>query len=112
MQAITEQRGTLRCLRLAGELNIYAGADLKAALVDALAATTELEIDLAEVTEIDSSGIQLLAAAKREAMDTGKAMRLVNHSSAALELMDLYDLASCFGDPLVLPQRHGAGASA
>jgi anti-anti-sigma factor len=102
MQATIEQRGALHCLNLAGELNIYAAAQLKAALVDALAASTELEIDLAGASEIDSCGMQLLAAAKRAATEADKVLRLVNHSPAVIELIELYDLAGWFGDPLVL----------
>src|SRR5690349_20315605 len=99
MQASNEQRGTLHRLRLEGELDIYAAADLKSALVHALTTADELEIDLAKVSGIDTSGILLLAAAKREALDSGKAMRMVNHSAALVELIELYDLAGWFGDP-------------
>ncbi len=104
MQVSTEQGGTLHRLRLEGDLDIYAAAELKTALVDALSTTHELEIDLAQISAIDTSGIQLLAAAKREALDTGKTMRMVNHSAAVVELIELYDLAGWFGDPLWLPQ--------
>ena len=112
MQVFTEQRGTLHRLCLEGDLDIYTAADLKTALVHALSTTHELEIDLAQISAIDTSGIQLLAAAKREALGTGKTMRMVNHSAAVVELIELYDLAGWFGDPLLLPHATHDGGTA
>lgn len=112
MQASTESRGGALALCLAGELTIYAAAPLKAALQQALADAADLEIDLAGVSEIDSCGMQLLAAAKRAALDAGRTMRLVNHSAPVIELIELYDLAGWFGDPLVLQAPVGAGDAA
>jgi anti-anti-sigma factor len=112
MQAHLDRSGALHRLQLQGELGIYAAADLKAALVHALEAATELEIDLAGVSEIDSSGMQLLAAAKRGAVEAGKTLRLANHSPAVIELIELYDLAGWFGDPLVLPAPASQGDGA
>jgi anti-anti-sigma factor len=95
----------LRCLSLQGELTIYAVAEVKSALLEALDGAMELEIDLAGVTEIDTAGLQLLLAAKGEALASGLPLRLSGHSAPAVELIDLYDLAGWFGDPLLLPAR-------
>jgi len=54
---------------------------------------------------MDSAGFQLLLAAKREGTRLGKAVRFVSHSQAALEVIDLYDMAAQFGDPLLLSAR-------
>jgi anti-anti-sigma factor len=99
----TEQRGSVHCIHLEGELTIYAAAAVKAGLLDVLAGAVEIEIDLTGVTAIDTAGVQLLIAAKREAAADGVPLRLVGHSAAALELIELYELAGWFGDPLVLP---------
>ncbi|HSW03992.1 STAS domain-containing protein [Aquabacterium sp.] len=111
MNATLEQRGALHCLRLEGELCIVDSAPAKAALLQALDAAAELDIDLAGVSAIDTAGLQLLIAAKRAAGTAGKTLRLVGHSAPALELIELYDLASWFGDPLVLPAT-SAGVAA
>jgi len=111
MNIDTEQRGSTRALRLEGELTIYAAAAVKAALLEALSDAVEVELDLAGVTEIDTAGVQLLIAAKREADATATPLRLVGHSAAVLELIELYDLAGGFGDPLVLP-AHAEGVAA
>lgn len=104
MNITTERRANSLCLRFDGELTIYAAAALKTALLDGLAAAaeTELELDLAGITAIDTVGVQLLMATKRAAADAGTPLHLLGHSAAALELFELYDLAGWFGDPLVL----------
>jgi len=95
----TEEGGALR---LAGELTIYHAAEIKQPLIARLQAGNELEIDLSGISEIDTAGCQLLMLAKKEADRTGTHLRLIFHSPAVLELMDLYNLAGFFGDPLVI----------
>ncbi|MDB6052200.1 MAG: anti-sigma factor antagonist [Pseudomonas sp.] len=89
-------------LRIEGEMTIYTAAELATQLMPFLAPSSELEIDLSQVTEIDSSGVQLLMLAKREAQQSGCPMRLVEHSQAVLETFELCDLSGYFGD---LPVR-------
>jgi len=90
-------------LRIEGELTIYTAADTKTRLVEALAAADRgLDIDLAEVSEIDSAGLQLLLLAKREAAARGGEVALVNHSAAVLECFDLCNMTATFGDQVVI----------
>lgn len=93
------------CLRLypAGEMTIYSAAELKPALLQALGQSDEIEIDLAGISEIDTSGVQLLMLMKREAAAAGKALKLAGHSPAVLEVFELLDLGNWFGDPQLLP---------
>lgn len=93
------------CLRLhpEGEMTIYHTADLKPALLDALAQNQEIELDLSSVSELDTSGVQLLMLVKREAAAAGKALKLTGHSPAVLEVFELLGLGGWFGDPQVLP---------
>jgi anti-sigma B factor antagonist len=98
-------------LHLQGELTIYTVAEQKTRLLDALARGDGLDINLSNVTEIDSAGLQLLILAKREATSAGKRLRLCEHSPAASELIELYNLAGWFGDPLVIPARQAEGRS-
>lgn len=86
----------------AGEMTIYHAADMKAPLLDSISRCREMEINLSEVVEMDTAGFQLLLLVKREAMRAGKPLRLVAHSPATLNLLDLYNMASYFGDPVVI----------
>lgn len=90
-------------LYIVGEMTIYRAAELKDVLLQALQAPRPLEVDLAEVTDIDSAGVQLLMMAKQAARAQGTDLRLVRHSPAVLDVFELLDLAGHFGDPLLVP---------
>ena len=66
-------------------------------------ASARLEIDLSAVGEIDTAGFQLLVLVKREAQRLGKQAHIVAHSEAVRELLDFYNMAAEFGDPLLIP---------
>ena len=102
MPIICDTRAGVAYLCIEGEMTIYTAADLATQLLPFLAAPEELEIDLSQVTEMDSSGVQLLMLAKRETLQLGLPLRLVGHSQTVLDTFELCDLAGYFGDPLVL----------
>jgi anti-sigma B factor antagonist len=89
-------------IALDGEMTIYTAADLKARLLNALAEGEELEVDLSGVSELDSAGLQIMVLLKREAGDQSKRVRFVDHSQAVLDVLDLTDLGSVFGDPVLI----------
>ncbi|MDM5177573.1 STAS domain-containing protein [Massilia sp. DJPM01] len=90
-------------LRLEPELTIYSAARVKQTLLDALQARTDLTLDLADVCEIDSAGVQLLLAAARQAQAGGAALRLAGHSAAVQEAFALLGL-----DPQGVPSTFSA----
>ena len=89
--------------QLIGELCIFNAERIKNDLLQALREAPELEADLSAVNEIDTSGVQLLLMAKREAARTGARLSYVGHSDAVVETINLLHLADEFGDPIVLP---------
>lgn len=92
-----------RCLlRPEGELSIYSAAETKKQLLELLDQCTEAEIDLAQVSELDSAGLQLLVAAKRAFRQKGGDLKLSNHSPAVLDVFELCRMANYFGDPIVM----------
>lgn len=100
--------GANAVMHIEGELSIYTAAEVKPQLYSALQQNAELELDLSAVSEMDSAGLQLLIAAKREAADRGVTLRLTQHSPAVLEVLDLCNMAPFFGDPLIISeQRRG-----
>ena len=94
--------GTPVRLSISESFNIYQALPLKEKLLAALAETGDLELDLTAVSEIDTSGLQLLILAKREASRLGKSLRIVAHSEAVREVIEFTHLAAYFGDPLVI----------
>lgn len=92
------------------DMTVYNAAEQKAMLLKALDSCQELDIDLSHVGEIDSAGFQILLLTKREALKASKTVRLTGHSKAVTELIDLYNMASYFGDPMVISAEEHAGA--
>ncbi|MCB4361828.1 STAS domain-containing protein [Quatrionicoccus australiensis] len=94
-------------LCVAGEFTIFTAGELKGRLLEAIALCTsgDIEIDLSDVTEIDSAGLQLMIMAKREAAWQSKTIRFCRHSDPVLDLIDLCDLAGFFGDPVLIRSK-------
>lgn len=92
-------------LTLMGELSIFTAQAGMEQLGAALAAGGAVEVDLSAVTEIDSAGLQLLIAAKREAALRNQALHFSGHSAPVVDLLDLCDLAGFFGDPVLMPRQ-------
>jgi anti-anti-sigma factor len=102
-----ETNNGLAHLHVEGDMTIYTAAECKEALARSLRDCGEIEINLSGVEEMDTAGFQLLLLAKREAERHGKSLRLVEHSPATLEVLDTYDMAAFFGDPVVIPSQAG-----
>jgi anti-sigma B factor antagonist len=90
------------------DMNIYNASAQKDMLLKALNGCQELDIDLSQVSEMDTAGFQILLLTKREALKANKSVRLTGHSKAVTELIDLYNIAGYFGDPMVIPAEEGA----
>lgn len=99
---------TSQRLSLAEDLTIYHALEQKAHLLDALANSDELELDLLQVGEIDTAGLQLLLLLKKEAQRTHKTVAIVAHSQAVRAVIDFCNLATELGDPLVIPAAEAA----
>ena len=89
-------------LAITGELTIYTAAELRQQLLDALATGQEVDVDLSQVSEIDSAGMQLMVAAKREAAGRNQLLHFTNHSQAVFDVLELCKLSGHLGDPLLI----------
>jgi anti-anti-sigma regulatory factor len=63
MPLTVERNETRWLIRLAGEFNLSAASELKSLLLEALASTKELQLDLSAAEQIDITLLQLLDAA-------------------------------------------------
>ncbi|MBW7903564.1 MAG: STAS domain-containing protein [Rhodocyclaceae bacterium] len=88
-----------KTLWIAGELTIFSVLDIRGRLLEALSAADDIEVDLGEVTEIDTAGLQLMLLAKRKA---GKTVRFRHHSDEVMRLVDLANVGHLLGDPLLI----------
>lgn len=90
-------------LRLEGEFNIFTASATKEMLLAAIADTPDaggVNVDLANVTEMDTAGLQLMVMARREAEACGRRLNFTDCSPAVLELIDLCSLGDQLGDSL------------
>ena len=97
--------------QIQGEMTIYQAAEMREKLHQGFLKCAQMEVDLSEVDEIDSSGMQLLLALKRAGKEADKSLKYVNHSPAVVELIELFGLAEYFGDPMLLPSEDKAASA-
>lgn len=79
-----------------GELTIYTVKDIRNRLLEVMAVSDRVDIDLAGVTDVDSAGLQLLLLAKRQA---GKEVRFTRHSAAVLRVVEMANVGPLLSDP-------------
>ena len=89
-----------KCLAdIAGEMTIYNAAELKDELLPLLDEPRTVEINLRNVSEMDTAGVQLLMMFKRERHRHGLPFSLAKQSKAVLDALDLFNLAPYFNNP-------------
>jgi anti-anti-sigma factor len=86
------------------DMTIYEAVDQKTKLIKALKLkkNKQMEIDLSNVNEMDTAGLQILLLLKQTAEKAKKIVLLIAHSPASLDVIDRYNLAAYFGDPVII----------
>lgn len=92
----------MQTLNIQGEMTIYTAAEQKKELLAFIESGSALEINLSQVSELDTAGTQILILAKQEAARAQKNLRFVMHSDAVLDVLELANLTNAFGDPLFI----------
>lgn len=95
----------MQTLTIEDELTIFTAAIQKTALLTFLKSGNDLEINLSKIEEIDTAGLQLLILIKREAAQLGKSLSFAMHSKVVLEILELTNLTTAFGDQVVLSEH-------
>lgn len=78
-------------LAITGEMTIYRAAELRQAMAEHMA-RGGLRFNLAQVTEFDSAGLQLLAAAASGAARAGARIEVLDPPACVQEVFDLCGL--------------------
>lgn len=87
------------------DMTIYEAIKQKKKLLNALKKlkkNEQIKIDLSNVNEMDTAGLQVLLLIKQTAEKARQVVLLVAHSPATLDVINRYNLASYFGDPLII----------
>ncbi len=90
-----------------GDLTIYTAAELKPDFERLIADQRDMELSLANISEIDSSGIQWLMLAKRERSRQNLSFRLTDHSNEVLQVFKHFKLVPYFNDSIKPTQKKG-----
>jgi len=96
-----QEKGRLVC-RLSGDLTIYAAMEARQELESLLSQPLPIALDLGEVDELDTAGVQILLWLKRGVADRGGQVTLIHHSPAVIEAFDLLHVTGVFGDPILI----------
>ena len=86
---------------LSKSLEIQCASDAKGPLMEALACCPEVEYDLSDVAELDTSGVQLLLLLKHEASIQGRRCQLTHANDTVSEVLGLLGLSELCA-PLVI----------
>jgi anti-sigma B factor antagonist len=82
-----------------GPLTIYTASEQKDVLLSLFPLAHEVELDLSNVDELDSAGLQLLILIKHESFKEGSQLVLSNPSAAVIEALRLSGLDDYFANP-------------
>ncbi len=82
------------CLKIEGALSVYEVAELREKILAYLEKNKELILDLDEVTECDTAGIQLLYSARKTAEEEGKTFTVTSASDPVFEAITRIGLVS------------------
>lgn len=84
---------------LAGECDLSAREHLTAVLLDAVARSRAVFVDLARLTFIDSSGVHSLVTAHHAAKHTGGRVYVLNATGAVASVLTMTGLDTLLGAP-------------
>lgn len=79
-----------------GELTVFTAHEIKTRVLAAMSQEGALNLDLSEVSEFDGAGLQLLLAARSEAVQRGGALQLTSPSDHVTAVLQLVGLSSHF----------------
>jgi anti-anti-sigma factor len=91
-----KKKSAVTRIAIEGELTIYAAAEIKEKIASAFQSEQPLEIDLSQIGEMDTAGLQLLLLAKREGIARNRQVTFTPPSQAVLDALQLCGLSTEF----------------
>ena len=79
-------------LSLSGELTIYSVQELKSLLLTAVDGNSDVTIDMSEVSEVDTAGLQLVLLARKELESRGLHLTLSAANSEITDTLNLFGI--------------------
>jgi anti-sigma B factor antagonist len=97
MSISAHRDGDVLNIRVSGEMTIYNARELKKGLATHLFAAKDLVMDLTEVSEMDTAGLQLIVLAMKESMSSGGRFKVASLSRPAERIITLFDMSEFLG---------------
>jgi len=94
-------------LKIPGDMTIYEAEEIKTLFRKAEESEGDIIIDLANVSEIDTCGIQLMISLKKSLKEKERDVSFESHTDAVIDLFDIFDVSTYFGDPIILDKQAG-----
>ncbi len=88
---VEKSEGLLR-LQIEGEMTIFTAEELMKRMFEDYAECSGMEMDLSQVTEMDTSGFQLLYMARKESLESDRTFRIISHSPAVMSVLETYNI--------------------
>lgn len=92
-------------LKIPGDMTIYEAEEVKSIFDGAMKSNGDVCINLGNVSEIDSCGIQLMISLKKTLNEKDRDVVFVSHTDAVIDLFDVFDVSTYFGDPIVMDKQ-------
>jgi len=92
MNITTENDNGLCRMRIEGEMTIFTADELKKRLFENFEACSGIELDLSQVSEMDTAGFQLLFLIKRESGNLNKQFNVAAQSPVTLSVLKLFNI--------------------
>jgi anti-sigma B factor antagonist len=103
---ITKSQGTVKA-KLHDALDVAEVAESRDHLLQILEAGDSIRLDFSSLTEIDTAGVQLALALRKEAVALGKDCRFVHPSPPVEEVFRLLGCAGIFDESVLTSQAKG-----
>jgi anti-sigma B factor antagonist len=93
-------------IRVTGEMTVYTAGQIKEPLLDAITdAPANIQLDLSEVSELDTAGVQLLLLIRRAALASGRNLQLGAESAIVRDVLTLCGAIGLLTDPPIAGRR-------
>ena len=97
MEIRIQKNGSTIEVAVTGEMNIYNALELKAALMKSVDEAEAVDLDLSGVSEFDSSGLQIVLLACREAEKNNRKLSVKASSAPVDSVIELFCLGGLLG---------------
>lgn len=84
-----KNKKNLMSLTFSEEMTIYTAQEYRTTILKKFSAKKNMEVDLADVEEMDASGLQLLASISKELENNGATMNIIAMSDVASDAIEM-----------------------